>query len=399
MSPMALAPFTEIARANLLHWQERVQSTPVTGLPALAPHMPNLQRAVAYGLRLVDCQHEALGLMLQLAPLIDARADWFDWIDAFEAAGRLAEASRHPLAAALHNRLGSFYKATQKYDQAAGMHAAALEFALASDDLPEETNALLGISEIEHFRHHYDEAEKLAERALVICRRAGLVDTRRAAAHNLLGMIAHNRGSYAAAEAHYLRALEIWGSLDSRRHYAYALSNLSLTLQSLGRLDEARRVLMEAIPLFEESGAWLSVVNGRLSLGTIHFLRQDYPAALQSFSAIDWLKLERQGYDEPLAWTTNNLGNAHLKLGNTTEAAEHLAYSATLWRALGNEVALGNTLGTLAEALAGAGQREPALHHLDEAIALLEKHPQNAWASDRLRRLIAQREALKQPDD
>ncbi len=392
---MALAAFTEITRDNLRYWQTRLAAASHPERPALEAHAQGLQRALAFGLQQESNREEALSLALQLAPLIDARGDWLDWTDLFEEARRTALAQGHPLATALHNRLGSLYKSCYRHDDARRAHQAALELSRWSGDLQEEVNALLGLSELEHLRHRYEQAESLARRALRRCREGNLEDTRLAAAHNLLGMIAHNRGDYEEAEKRYRRAIDIWRRLDAGRHCAYALSNLALTLQSQRRLDEALEAIETARPLFEASGAWLSVVNSQLSLGTIHFLRREYSQALLAFSAIDWLKLERLGYEEPLGWTTNNLGNAHLKLGNYTEAAEYLEYSAALWRSLGDGVALGNTIGALAEAYAGAGQPQAALQRFEEAIALLAEHPENAWAGDRKARLQAQKEALE----
>jgi tetratricopeptide (TPR) repeat protein len=82
----------------------------------------------------------------------------------------------------------------------------------------------------EHFEHgEYDKAEYLLRQ--VVARADRFADV-----HHMLGIIAHNAGDFAKAEACFERAVQI------NPNYTEAQLNLMVTYNERGRYDDARRV-------------------------------------------------------------------------------------------------------------------------------------------------------------
>jgi tetratricopeptide (TPR) repeat protein len=83
------------------------------------------------------------------------------------------------------------------------------------------------------------------------------------------------------------------------------------------------------------------------------------------------LALYRQTEDDAgLARTLSNLGTVHLQLGRLEEGLDQLQQALGLRRRLGDLNALASTLVNLGAALAQLGRHDEALDHLEEALAL-----------------------------
>jgi uncharacterized protein HemY len=88
------------------------------------------------------------------------------------------------------------------------------------------------------------------------------------------------------------------------------------------------------------------------------------------------------------------LGNVLLAQRQWFEAERQLRNSLQLSRQTQDEVMMGNTLGDLAEALAKQARTESALQTYDEAIDLLARHLDDAWARYLHNKLTGKRLAL-----
>ena len=389
-SEMSVSPsFQESLIANLAFWQARLKGLPETQFHTLDPESQNLSRAVAYGLGIAPAQEPSVNLALTLMEYVESRGIWRAWIPLFERALSLA-AVASPLQGRLACRLGFLYRLDERLLPALDLHRQALHLAEARDDRFEEARAHLGLADEYYLLHQYVQAETHTQAGLDHLKAIEGNDPWKRAAHNLLGMIAHTRGEYAAAATHYRAALEAWPPGEYPRKQAQTLTNLANTLRDGGRPAEALAALELAIALLQQTGSRLPLAIAQLTLGTVFFSQGDFARALAAFLGVDNHFLTRFGYRFPQALLANNIGNVYLEQGAYPAAEEQLAYAVQLWREVGDEVNLANTLGDLGEACYQQGFPERAAPFWEEALALLARHPENAWARKRYHAILAQ---------
>jgi tetratricopeptide (TPR) repeat protein len=120
---------------------------------------------------------------------------------------------------------------------------------------------------------------------------------------NSLGILAWERGDFPRALEHYERARELLRGTSQRADEGLVLNSLGVTLNRLGRHEDARRVLLESVALNETTGQRLLKAHALAALGdTCAAAGHPGPA--------------RQYYEEAIAIRTD-LGHA--------DAAERLA--------------------------------------------------------------------------
>ncbi|MBK6709645.1 MAG: tetratricopeptide repeat protein [Chloroflexi bacterium] len=90
--------------------------------------------------------------------------------------------------------------------------------------------------------------------------------------------------------------------------------------------------------------------------------------------------LQQSSYFYHRATVAQCLGNTFLAQNRLADAAPHLEESARLWRQFDDELMLANTLGTIAELYAQQGKADDAIAQFEQALALLAKYPDDAWA-------------------
>ena len=106
------------------------------------------------------------------------------------------------------------------------------------------------------------EGEKLLERALAASRRAGDVTRTVSALHNLAG-VASLRGNLELAASRYRETAAMSGRRNDARRQALSLLELSLTLDELGRPEEARSVGDEALAMLAQGTDDTSLAEAR----------------------------------------------------------------------------------------------------------------------------------------
>jgi len=386
--------FRDSIAANLRYWHARVRPLQDREYVTLDPDREGLARAVAYGLNLLETWEAAARLELALMDYIESRGLWRNWIPLFARALDACPPDNLLLHGKLACRLGFLYRLDGQLEPALVLHQQAAADAEQVGDLAEKSMAHLGIADEYFLMKNYTPAERHARAALEVFTQAGETGPRLRAAFNLLGMNAQERGAYLEAEKYYREALAEPHGADPPRKRGQVLMNLAYPLRDLGRYPEARAVLEEALTLLLQTKSTLLWNQAQLALGTIHFAQQAWDAAEAAFRALDTRYLQRFGHTLLLAQQANNLGNVYLKQHAYPAAAEQLAYAAQLFRELGDDVNLGNTLGDLGEACLRQGDAAQARQLWEESLALLTKYPQNAWARKRYQDVLAQRDQL-----
>jgi tetratricopeptide (TPR) repeat protein len=175
----------------------------------------------------------------------------------FEAA--LATADTDSRRGALHLHIGISHYLSGRLVQAEGSYTQALRlFRVAADELGEAV-ALGNLGLVYYQRDDLDRAEEHHKQALEIDRR---IDNPLGQAQDLgnLGNVYADRGDLDRgdldrAEEHYKKALEIFRRIDNPLGQANQLGNLGILAMQRGRPEEARRLLTEALALYERIGA------------------------------------------------------------------------------------------------------------------------------------------------
>jgi tetratricopeptide (TPR) repeat protein/predicted Ser/Thr protein kinase len=219
-------------------------------------------------------------------------------------------------------------------------------------------------------------------------------DFRAAKLEEFVANVQRTRGDFAAAQASYERALELWtahAGPDSPQ-VGDALTNLGSLLTEHGEIDESERALAKAEPLLvaaygEDALELVSLIATRCSNA---FARGDLPAALLHCRRALAIREARLTPDHPsIAIALTNLATAHVELGQLDEARPLLQRALAIRRmrlgASHPSVALSlSNLGVL-EANAGDLELSLKLHtealeirrrtlpsgHVDQAISLL----------------------------
>lgn len=162
---------------------------------------------------------------------------------------------------------------------------------------------------LEHFDgHRYDEAESVF--SLILESHPGMADVQ-----NHMGFIYHQRGDLVAAREFFRKAV------DLNPTYTEAAMNLAVTLNELGRYDEAERALngvAESARLPDKGGDLFllkKIANEHFRLGTLYLEIDRSEDALDEFR-----KAEKLFPDMPDVLVRH--GVTLRKLGRGVEAAE-----------------------------------------------------------------------------
>ncbi len=258
--------------------------------------------------------------------------------------------------------LGRLYLHRGRLDEA-GEQFEAARVSLARGGASAEHAILLGdMGRLARQQGHFDEAQKLLERALEL-QEATLPanDPELAVGLNNLGNLHFSRGRAAEAEVFYARAVEVLraGFPVGHPRLVQGLGNLAAALATQGRLEEAA-------VLFEETLAARRAVLGN-----------DHPAVAESL---------------------NNLGVLRLDLGQAAAAEPlHREALAIRERVLGpNHPLVAWSLENLGRVRESLGDRAEAEALLRQALAVREgalgvEHPDVGRSLDRLGRLVRAR--------
>lgn len=107
--------------------------------------------------------------------------------------------------------------------------------------------------------------------------------TREAALRNVAGNTAWEAGAYVEALAHFERALDLFRRLDHTQGIGLAMNSLGATLVRLGRREDGRRQLEEAIAYNADAGELLLQGYGLSALGDVLYDGGDFDSAERCF--------------------------------------------------------------------------------------------------------------------
>ncbi|AOR37528.1 regulator [Streptomyces fodineus] len=254
------------------------------------------------------------------------------------------------------------------------------------NDAHAAVRVLVTLSTAHHFAGRFDEADREAERVLVL---ADTIQDRlaRCWAANTRGLIAIQQQRFADSEAHLVQAAEGYRAIGSLPGEASALCSLSRVHAAIGRTEHAVSLAQQGVAIYEELGDAPHAANSRYVLGLA--LRaagrlREADAELQRALAV--FRDQRQQLWE--GTTHFRIAEAHLSARQPALAAQH-AEQALALGCTGGEVARAQVLTTLGSALNALGQLVRAQACWYDALSILEQAESREAAE--LRALIQSR--------
>jgi tetratricopeptide (TPR) repeat protein len=268
----------------------------------------------------IDDQRGVASSLGQIAPLQDAmgnpKAALASYLEAVEVNRKIDDQSG--LATNLMN-LGSFYLDHGKYDEALKYTNEALQIARDSGDDVSQAILLLNVGTAHYQKGEYQDAVTSFQQCSDIRTRLKLPD--RECLHNL-ALTNVKLGQYDKASAQYLKALESLRDTGDKAGEAQVSTDMADLFAAQGRYDAALKAQQDAVDLYRQ-------LNDRSNL-TVYALA----AYGQTLSAVgredegrknidDALKLAHEvNNDEVTAEVLNGLGDSFFYSGNDAEARQ-----------------------------------------------------------------------------
>lgn len=213
-------------------------------------------------------------------------------------------------AAELQLNLGWLLQLRGDFDSAAAHYAASLAVFEAVENRSGTGRTLSRQAFIACMRQDFDQAEALAERALLLF---DADDPERATALNALGRVAYLRQDFVLAISRIEEALRWRKSSGDRFHEADNLRDLGNALWRLNRLDEARTCFEEGAAIYLSHQSQLNASSMLVNLGNLYCETNQFDEALRRYEEAHRVYAE-WGEVFRLAIVTLNIGYALIKL-------------------------------------------------------------------------------------
>ncbi len=209
---------------------------------------------------------------------------------------------------------------------------------------------------------YFEQARRFADRTA-----NPLIGTR---AMSGLGIVAHDRGEYAAALELHTQAADLARLANDPRSVGVAAANMAGLSYYLGKLDDAERYWNESMGIFASLGETTSEAISASNLGALALERGEFERSerLQQRA----LTLQRQlksSHDIP--YTLINLGETLCFLGDYTQSHDCFAEAIMLLRQEGNAVIEGVALSGVAKLALAQGDIPRATSMVLESIRLV----------------------------
>ncbi len=219
----------------------------------------------------------------------------------------------------------------------------------------------------------YEEARALWRNALKLAETTRFTIYEAHIAGNL-GIAETELGNPAEAEPYHLLSLELYQRLGVINGYARELMNLAFTYFHMGRLGEARTLIVQGLEIARDIDYKLHLPYGLTTLGTIEHATGDYPSSRKAHA--EALELSRTTGDRFIeAEALVGLAVAACALKQYPEALERGAEALILAQAIGSQSKWLQALLARAELFLSLAKAEEAAR----LLAVVLQHPVAAY--------------------
>jgi tetratricopeptide (TPR) repeat protein len=385
MSTTTSPQFISILTNALNHWQQVTEKLDDARIIEIDPERHNLHQAVVIGLELPQTWQLAAEVALQAFYLVERRGYWQEWLEVLNKALAQCPTTDYRLQGQLLNRIGELYRDNHQLEEAVAAHKRAEAIAQQHQDE-------WALAEV-HFRlcndflvtRQYAEAEQFGLLALETLIMLGAEGAWLPNIYRALGTIARLRGDIPAALEQLARAAELGRKLNQPTSLARIIFESGIAYLDAGRYEEALAQFQEADELLASTASERDKVQVQINLGALYFRQQQWEMAEFAFQRAQASRyLRHSGNAHLQALVATNLSNVLLKQDRLAEAEDLLRQAWDVRLRAKDEVSLANTLGSLAEVLFKQGQSDEAISLYEQAITLLTKYPDDAFAQTRL---------------
>jgi len=384
--------FVRFVTRNLTYWQEQAPGFDDQQIRQLAPEHDNVAQAIELGLTLPGTTETATQLLLDFFPFAEQHGQWETWQPLVEQALDGEGEQEAPVRGQLLNCLGRLYRFRHRLALAISIHEDARMLGKQLADSRLVATSLLNLCIACRRQREYETATAHGREALALFEKMANADKETADALNALGLVALSRRELNTAEEYLQRAADYWRRLEMPTNLGRTLNNLALVLQHQGENEAALRIYQEAQEQLSSTSSVLDQIRVQNSLGTLYFKLEQLDQAEIIFRQLHRVAILNSGDVYLRGMLAQNLGNTLLKQGEYDEAERYLKQAIAIWKQLGDEIALANTLAAVAEIQANRQQIKRAVDIYGQALVLLEKHPDEPWAK-RLRPIFTAEQA------
>ncbi len=247
-----------------------------------------------------------------------------------------------------------------------------LERALAASEeapAPIQAKALYAAASLSFIQSHYERAEALTSKSLLLYRELG---DQRGIALSLwvLGNIAWVRSDTSKARSLQEEALAFFKEVDDKEYVAYSLFSLGLLASSQGEYTRACTLYEESLTFFREIEHKRGIAHSLSQLAQALFVSQGDQARVRSLME-ECLALSREvGFKEGMAAAQCLLGQLALGQGDLATAHAEVEESVMLYKEMGHRHGTAESLAALGKVLAAEGDFPAAQALYEESLTL-----------------------------
>ncbi len=354
----------------------------------------NIFQQLSFGIAHTSTFETAVSLCVILFEYIERRGYWQEWYSLFELAyAQFDQADYSPLKLQLLNclvQLNILMDRTEEADYYLTSLSVSLE---ALPPSIQGGSLLCSLAQVAVRKGEYDEAKAKSKMALKIYNE---IDYQSGMAHVkvILGMIYQQTNQRDKAIEHYENALIQWQSLENDFWIARTMINLAYCLIEIDQFDAADGYFDQALKILAKSNYEFDKATAHINRGLLYYRLEKWTKAEDEFNLANSRFLRESPHTYLKSLIFHNLGSVQIKKGDYSIAEENLNFAVELRRQLDDDLRLASSLGTSGELLQLNGKQDDSKAALDEALGLLEKYPDNAWALDMKEKFLGLRESL-----
>lgn len=375
-----MAHYKSQVQASLHYWQRKTKAFSHQDLAWLDERYANLRNSVEEGLKYDELWLDTAVVVTQVFRFIEWRGYWLTWIPILEKAVQKESGSDSIIIIKLNIQLAQFYRLHHRFTEAQQGCQFALKQALELQDDDLLARIYLILSHNYQAQNQLAEAERFASMALTHIDRLSEPEQLKYFILQTLGSIKRVKGESAAALTYTEQTVAIQRDLGEPFFLADALNELARVYESLGRYEKAHESIDEALTIISQTDHQHMKSLFLMNKGVFYYRQNRLEEAEVIFAQIDFFALKRQGRMGQCGLALQNLGNVLFDQGKIFEAEPYIQEAVQVFRPLSDEVQLANSLGTFAQILLAQDRQDEAIEYFDEALDLLEKYPENAWA-------------------
>ena len=392
---MPSAQFTSSVAVNVAFWRRLTEHGSREDRRRLEDERHNLFKAAEFGIGLSSTWRETAELLLELRDLFDHGIYWTEWIPVLE--GVIARCSDTDLAlkCRLLNLVGFQYRTGRELELASKRLLDAERIAVKLQDKRLLARSHIELSRLLLAQRNHEEAQITALKALAEYEALGSDPRMIGSCYMNIGLSAHARGQLEKAEENLRESVRLFSTANDPVNLARACLDLAIILDASGKSEEALTTYQQAESLLAQTGSELDKTMVQLSLGTLYFRQDRLDLAEAAYLRANSPFLRQSGHQYHQAMAANNLGSVYLVQGHLERAESWLEAAIRLWREAGAGLMLANTLGDMAQVKVTLGQAADATPLYDEAIAISEAYPDDAWGQSMKQQFVEGRAALE----